>query len=227
MKHAGALATVAVTGALLGIAFACGPHTITIATLEADAGRIPCEVVDGGDGRGNCPAGQFCSRPLCGASAGTCVGITDCSTSGPECGCDGISYQNSCDRQTALASFAGGGQCAGQQMGVPPITCSLSSPFSGCPNNASCANIFLYRLPPQLQAMLFPPDAGVNACLSIVESVEQQPFSSIGVCWGVPDGSIPGPRTLQGVCDPQCIDYGSAISRGGIYHLCPALDAGP
>ncbi len=178
----------------------------------------------------------------CSASAGTCETIVsdNCAASGPECGCDGISYSNSCGRQFAKISLAGQGQCS-PQMNVTPKECSLSSPISSCPRGTNCASIF--SLLPLIPAeddggritSLLPPIPGEDGggriteaqCVDGVHNFEQTlPLLDIGLCWSVPDCSLPDSRRLQGICDQgKCIDDCTAISAGGVYILCPTLDA--
>jgi hypothetical protein len=45
-----------------------------------------------------CPDGQFCMAPNFGCGAGYCTAVTDsnCSDTGPVCGCDGTTYDSMC-----------------------------------------------------------------------------------------------------------------------------------
>ncbi|MEM9191380.1 MAG: hypothetical protein AAGF12_19570 [Myxococcota bacterium] len=76
-------------------------------------GDVGCSVgEDGGSGVG-CGAGEYCQRDGC-AIAGTCLPIPDgCGTLAPVCGCDGVTYLNSCEAATVGTSLASTGECAG------------------------------------------------------------------------------------------------------------------
>jgi hypothetical protein len=205
MNRAAVFATVSLAAALVGIAFACGNSSITIATIVADAGRdARCEISDGGDGREPCPPGQFCSRTLCGSKDGVCESVDSdgCAASEPECGCDRINYFNSCLRQEAHASKAGTGQCGGQML-IPPIPCGFRLP--PCPNdNASCA--FIVPIPDLAGIPCEYPDAG-------------------GTCWSLPKTCpTDAPRSVQ-ACGGRCIDECSAIRQGGFYLGCSDASA--
>jgi hypothetical protein len=216
MKRAGVFAIVSVAAAFAGIAFACGPNPIPIATIEVDAGRIKCDVVDAGDGGGTCPAGQFCSRTTsCGANDGYCEVMMsdDCADSGPQCGCDRVNYYNSCVRQNARASLASPGQCDGRTLAPNPCLRP-----EDCHNvNASCALVFPFT--PEAVPQVFD-----TLCPAPGTSASQLP--SVGTCWALPDEATcaaSGSR-LEG-CAKQCISDCSAIRGGGVYFLCPTADA--
>jgi hypothetical protein len=233
MKRAGVFAILSIGAALAGIAFACGSNPIPIATVLS----IRCEISDAGDGDAGCPAGQFCSRTTCATSAGSCeiVQSPDCGASGYECGCDGISYRNSCDLQLAGVGRAGEGQCIGQS-GVQPIGlgCLPGSQPSSCPNKTVCANVASAPRPPFLNedASTFSADCreGVQKAVQNAEAfAKSNPFLppnvlNLGVCWRVPDCSVPGSRVL-GICDQGCIDDCLAIREGGFFFSCPEPDA--
>jgi hypothetical protein len=217
MKRAGAFAMISLAAALAGIAFACGSNPISIATVLS----IRCEFSDAGDGGTSCPAGQFCSRtPSCGSVAGSCeiIRSADCATSGPECGCDGITYYNSCVRQAAKVSRAGAGECAFQP-GQTPRQCGPNDP---CPDPTDyCALVLPFTAPPPPpQSLLL--DADLSPLLDELCNGQKG-----GVCWALPDeASCTGPasRRVEG-CDLKCIDECSAIRRGGVYSGCPVTDA--
>lgn len=92
----------------------------------------------------DCAAGQFCDANtclgtgFCNDRGGTCVGIEY------ECGCDGVTYNNSCDRMRAGVRRAAVGRCgagastgrdAGEDSGV--VGCGSTSQ---CPQAYSCCS---------------------------------------------------------------------------------------
>ncbi len=209
MKRSAVLTIAALAIAALGVALACGSNPIIVATINADAGSIPCELSDAGDASA-CPDGRFCST-LCGQKNGLCeaIGPAGCETSGPECGCNRITYFDSCTRQAARVSRAEQGPCAGQ-MGVYPMTCFQAEDCRF--KNASCAFVLPFTLP--------VPDGGVAPCLL---------FGSAGICWALPENPSPQDSGLfQNVCEApgsQCMDEWSAIRKGGVYYPCALSDA--
>ena len=244
MKRALALTILSVALALLGIAVACGSNPITVATINVGA---KCELADGGNAGGTCPPGQFCSRTSCLSNDGVCetIGADGCETSGPQCGCDNISYYNACLRQAAHVSRLSDAAC-------DPGTALKCGPQISCPvDGASCATISAFPLPSVNSGPdggfdlpdgggLFDlrdggpfdlPDGGLfdfreagalfqmfqTYCLSTEQALERVVPRT---CWVVPD-SCPSPanRTVVG-CDLQCIDECSAIRDGGFYFLC-------
>jgi hypothetical protein len=220
VKRALVLAVLSVALALLGIAVACGSNPITVATIEVGA---KCEITDAGDAGEPCPTGQFCSTPttLCESKdAAVCepIGEDACASSGPECGCDGISYYNECLRQSAHVSLKSAGPCT--------FSAAPCGPQISCPvDSASCARILEVVLPsfgdvgPELgdASREFLGDAAPSCA-----TFEQGLARVFGACWVLPE-SCPSPasRTVVGVCDPKCIDDCSAIRDGGLYTLCP------
>jgi hypothetical protein len=213
-----ALATLAI--ATLGIALACGSNRIMVATIVESDAALPCELADAGDAADPCPTGTFCSRTSCGSKGGTCeaIGADACTISGYECGCDGITYYNSCVRQAARMSRSAQAACgAGYEMGIPPQLC-LPADLTGvgakdCPY---CATVFLYPSP------LMPTDeAGADIEMACKKVRMNATGFATGICWALPD-SLPdaGSRSVEAPCEPSCIDDWSAIRDGGAYFLC-------
>jgi hypothetical protein len=106
---------------------ACGPVDVIIATLP-DGGLVggpPC------NDDSACRNNDFCEFASCGGSAGHCVhrqGFCP-PIEATECGCDGVTYLNGCERRAAGASFAGTGPCASGR------GCSAQAP---CPGHSAC-----------------------------------------------------------------------------------------
>jgi hypothetical protein len=210
-----AIATLVAT--LLAIALACGSNPVTIATIVADAGHTTkCEVLDGSDGRGTCDAG-FCSRLSCGSTEGQCeaIGSPGCEASGYECGCDGITYYNSCVRQQAQVSRATPGQCG---PGMHVIGCQLRD---GCkPAHAGCGILapITLNLPTGLPLDMDAGSAFEQTCQNM------PPFSGAQICWALPDTcpSSGAPLVQEpcpgAACVPDCIALGSGV--GGLYFQC-------
>ena len=83
---------------------------VTVARQGACGGEQVC----GGEGMSACPDGMFCERPTaeC-AAAGVCVAVPTCCpvTLGEVCGCDGITYHNSCFAGAAGVTVSHDGAC--------------------------------------------------------------------------------------------------------------------
>ena len=108
-----------------------------------DGGGNPdARLPDGGPNNGacatTCTQAEFCEKPTCNAtSGGSCVlrpsGI--CNTIAmPQCGCDGVTYGNECNRRSAGVSKAHDGACACSM--VAPMGCCFTA--GDCRNGARC-----------------------------------------------------------------------------------------
>jgi len=93
---------------------------------------VPCDPFMSG----SCQDDYYCEAPagLCGLDdiIGVCVPRTpDCEYSGPQCGCDGISYNNACDRRAAGALLDHEGSC-GIRGCISNMDCPSGSPQWFC-----------------------------------------------------------------------------------------------
>lgn len=117
-----------------------------------------------------CPADQFCSKPGCTTTLGTCEPRpTTCGSSEQVvCGCDGVSYWNDCLRQRDGAEAVKTvGPCA------VPLSCSFM--FPSCPGSAKCV----------LEAMgcdwIQPSTPG--ACLVLPDTCPAQQAAEYSACF--------------------------------------------
>jgi hypothetical protein len=217
MRRALVLTTATVATALLVLGLACSSTDIIATTVPGDAGHTnaTCGLGDSGDGGDRCLSGQFCSKATCTLNGGTCEDVESDACAGPDivCGCDGITYYNSCARRAAQISPAGPSICNGFQMGVTPRRCHDST---GCGPNASCAVL----VPGFLLDAGSLPDAGQYAPPDLCQGLEQGLLFS-ATCW-----SFQGGRLVKPVCNQfECIDDVSTIRSKPFF--APCLDASP
>ncbi len=212
MKRRVAIPLLAAATVLLVIAMACSSNPVVVAKFE-------CVISDAGDSTRTCPAGQYCELMSCGSTVGDCVpiGSQGCATSGPECGCDGVTYYNECVREKAQETRQGAGQCSG----IPPQTKICGPGAPDCAPGQSCA--FLLASPALIEG--FFPDGGLAAFIRDVcqrggDVSSRIPFG--GVCWSLPDTpASSGASRLKNICG-QCDSDLAAIGRGGPVFPCPA-----
>jgi hypothetical protein len=188
---------------------------------------------DAGDGGDHCEAGQFCSRsPSCMSNEGFCedIGASGCENSGPECGCDNVSYYNSCVRQQAQI-----GRASGQACGFPMFL-SCSDPRCK-PRHAGCAVVS--PLSYDEFVALFPPFDPDKVCrglrMPIQDAIEaglpplSPPYAGgpYGVCWALPERCPSSGSQLVQACEGKCVDECAAIEDGGgPYFPCPVDASG-
>jgi hypothetical protein len=202
------LTTATVAAALVAIALACGSNRIPIAeTVPDDGGHSPCEI----DGGARCRPGQFCAKNSCDSNDGVCWEIESDACAGPDpvCGCDGITYYNSCVRLSAQAGFAFHGGCIGQ-IGVIPKHCSDSRACR--PYNAFCAVVL--PTPPR---SFSPPsvDGAAIPCAAAGEALSMYLAPYLASCWAFADAaSLP-------VCDDAgCIEDIDSVRSGRFPPFC-------
>ena len=115
-------------------------------------GACPAGTACGGTGGATCPTGQFCLPPVgtCTAGAeGLCAPIPQvCSKIfNPVCGCDGTTYDNTCNALAASVAINHAGSCEGETVcggtaGTPCATGSYCSKAEGaCDAEGVCAPI--------------------------------------------------------------------------------------
>jgi hypothetical protein len=89
----------------------------------------------GGPGGSGCEAGEVCDVAACTAGApGICRPVAACApTTAPECGCDGLTYANACERVAAGVPFDHAGSCrAGGCRAERPCPGAGFCDISGC-----------------------------------------------------------------------------------------------
>jgi hypothetical protein len=122
---------------------ACAPEQTPFSQPECGCGCIdtaPSGKSCGGFAGFQCNAGFFCSYAadaMCGAGdqMGTCLPVPEACPEywGPVCGCDGITYPNSCFANAAGVSVAATGEC-----GATGQTCG-GFPGTQCPKGEFCS----------------------------------------------------------------------------------------
>lgn len=122
--------------ALVLVALGCGPLDVRLGYLPdagPDAGRPPRPCTTNADCQN---VNFFCERSRCDAPVGTCQQkpTFDCRSTGPElvCGCDDVTYFNSCYRRNAGTSPREPHECGN------PLPCGADG---GCPAEAVCARL--------------------------------------------------------------------------------------
>ena len=192
----------------------CGNETIPIAMVNdasVDAGAVACAVGGTGlDGGSGCQEGQFCETRSCGATAGFCTEIhgepCDSTSYSPECGCDGVSYFNSCVRRAASISATSETTCDNQAT-VKTRSCDSALPlFPSCPNGSNgCAVI----VPNSVVVPFEVADASISSVCNIPQ------IANAGICWVLPDCPSSGALHLRSCGVSRCIDACSAMRTGG------------
>ncbi|MFO0685519.1 MAG: hypothetical protein U0234_25895 [Sandaracinus sp.] len=143
----------------------------------------------------DCEPGAFCEKPdgVCGEGDGICVrppiGVFCTQICAPQCGCDGVTYLNSCFRLRARTTPTGEAICAG---GVPP--CAVAG--ACCTGNLDC-DVGQQCVPDTTDGAtsVCEPIFGVPACWNDSECDPGQTCQGISVCpcgTTCPDVDAPG-----------------------------------
>jgi Kazal-type serine protease inhibitor domain len=162
----------------------------------------------------DCASSEFCDGRTC-LGVGFCTSRIGAICSGApsfECGCDGVTYRNACERLAAGARLAVGAACgvpdassdaAGADASITPIGCSSSVQ---CPTGSTCcATSGLCQPEGCVDCCLAPlPDGGTpcvrnDQCLSGRRYCAGQGCGTIGVCVSRPPGA-----DCDGTLDPVC-----------------------
>ena len=205
-RKAARLVLVALAGAV--VVGACDREDLTVATFASTS--LP---PDGGDDSGvstcfddeDCPSDAYCDKPGCSAG-GTChfpscsdgddggAGTENVGTRQPQCGCNGVTYWNSCERESDGESLRYAGPCADDRF-IRSCRSSADCPTLNFPHSASCALSF----------------AGGHACDD----------DAMGTCWlvpydclGVTSDDDPPFYLPCGSHDFHCVSQCSAIFSG-------------
>ncbi len=219
-RRARSLLALAAT-ALLAVPFApgCTNETVHLLDLPVTDAGIPVTPEKCATSA-TCPDGYYCALPSCGALAGTCEAIPlTCPDAGPDdsteqlvCGCDKITYWNSClSARFGVPSYTEG---ACQNDPNDPTSAPPCGPEA--PGSKPCA-AGLWCV--QLGGSMHGPEG--DAC-------DHPP---LGSCWALPAKCPTSPPTglfLWDSCSTTgavCIDTCQAIKQGGTYRgsqQCPS-----
>jgi hypothetical protein len=183
----------------------CSSETVTLLDVKVGDGGQPsgprvCATAD------DCSNGFFCDLPTCSAASGTCqpYPVGSCPDAGPddsnealECGCDKITYWNSCVRSRFGVSKAYDGACV-PDPSQPP--CVLDA--GACPTGTLCAQLGPSGHGPQSDPCAHPP---LSSCWALPPRCpSMDPSSSVFLWTSCENGAT-------------CIDTCNAIAQGGAY----------
>lgn len=164
----------------------------------AGCGTVPLDVitdpVDGAEGAScavneDCLADLFCQRSECFQELGTCtVRPTSCEPMMElKCGCDGLTYLNSCYRQLAgVDGERGPGPC----MQMNSKRCGMGRT---CPPGSFCGQLLMPTMPAQEACMRVPDEAPCTVVPEHCSGGRPEQFYACGA-----------PQT-------QCLDFCAAI----------------
>jgi hypothetical protein len=122
---------------------------------QDDGGPMDFPIEEGDDGRedvSGCTAETGCpdDEDFCELPAGTCTGTGTCVPTGagecptnydPQCGCDGQTYGNDCERKRAGVSLKHAGECATCLQGDPGGVCEAGTEFCEGPPGF-CSDVY-------------------------------------------------------------------------------------
>jgi hypothetical protein len=200
-----ALATVVLL-TVAALAPCCSSETIILLSVPATDAGAPVAPIKCSATSGNCPSDYYCLLPTgdCSSEAGTCTPIpptcpgdagTDDSTEDPVCGCDGITYWNSCllRRYGVSPATPTGQACPPENPNTPP--CGV--PGATCADGTWCA-------------LLGGSGMHGDPCAHPIP----------GTCWVLPAKCPPPGVFLWDSCSSTgaiCLDTCNAIKAGGPY----------
>jgi hypothetical protein len=125
----------------------CVTQEVVVATTETDGGSHD---EHGCRDNTTCAANEFCAKDSCDKATGRCQKrpILCDDTSGPTCGCDGVTYWNDCLRQSSGVRASTLGECISGAAHCDDPS-AQACPVAG----ASCARL----LPPDTSCAASPP----------------------------------------------------------------------
>lgn len=192
-----------VSGTCLGL-----DQAATCSNRFADASRSGCL------SNLDCAASEFCDGRTC-LGAGYCTARRGAVCGGApsyECGCDGVTYQNACDRLAVGARLAAGNACgasdaatdvSGVDASVTPIGCGSNSQ---CPTGFTCCAVTGTCQRDGCADCCLAPllDGGIpcvrnEQCLNGRRYCAGEGCGTVGVCTSRPPGA-----DCDGTLEPVC-----------------------
>jgi hypothetical protein len=196
-------ASIALVLATLRALSSCTDAPIVIASVPASDAGTPAEPV-ACLSLSDCPGGTFCSKTSCSADAvGSCqLFPAYCDpTEKPVCGCDQITYFNTCLRQSAGIVFETANECA-----FDNATPCAGEQNLDCPDGSQCARLLGSKGPCQ--------DDFPGTCWALPATCPTP---------------IPGADRWDSCANPSmsCLDTCTAISGGGAFQRSPPCSPPP
>jgi hypothetical protein len=231
---------------LLGAAAGCDrdPQALVMVDASSAQGTL-CTVGDGGalDGGFFCEVTNGCDEQLGNLQPVQDQGCED-TTFAPQCGCDHVSYFNSCLRRAAAVSPLSTNEACETVSDLSDLSdpkffgtlCVPGDPAYACPNQGNvCAYLGITQMPNPLVDFLDRTfDAGISSgpgdflqqCSDALRagttpSAYVKFLSTAGVCWSVPDCNSPADSGLLFTsCSSKCTSACAAIRSGGLVGSC-------